>query len=161
MLASYCRMTYSLAVVMLETTQSVNLFLPIIITVSVAYTVSKLFNRSLYDYALRAKQLPVLRDYVPKHAKKVRAWEIMTPDPLFVEGVMHVDRIAEVIDTDVTMFPVLNMTGNVMGVIPKNFLIVLLEQHNWYVEAEGKDVTKMYATHEKHQDGRRKSITGS
>jgi H+/Cl- antiporter ClcA len=55
MLASYCRMTYSLAVVMLETTQSVNLFLPIIITISVSFFVAKLFNRSLYDYAIRAK----------------------------------------------------------------------------------------------------------
>ena len=55
MLSGYCRMTYSLAVIMLETTQSINLFLPIMISIMVSHAVARLFTRSLYDYALRAK----------------------------------------------------------------------------------------------------------
>jgi H+/Cl- antiporter ClcA len=55
MLAGYCRLTYSLAVIMLETTQSINLFLPIIFTILSSFGVARIFNRSLYDYALRGK----------------------------------------------------------------------------------------------------------
>lgn len=55
MLSGYCRLTYSLAVIMLETTQSINLFLPILISIMVSHAVARLFTRSLYDYALRAK----------------------------------------------------------------------------------------------------------
>lgn len=55
MLAAYCRLTYSLAVIMLETTQSINLFLPIIFTILTSYSLGRVFNRSLYDYAMRAK----------------------------------------------------------------------------------------------------------
>lgn len=62
MLTAYCRLTYSLAVVMLETTQSINLFMPIFLTIITAYNVATFFNRSLYQYAIRSKQLPVLRE---------------------------------------------------------------------------------------------------
>jgi chloride channel 7 len=55
MLASYTRMTYSLAVIMLETTQSINNFLPITLGIAVSLVVSRIFNRGLYDYSMRAK----------------------------------------------------------------------------------------------------------
>lgn len=77
----------------------------------------------------------------PPHAKKIHAWQIMTENPLFIEGVISVSRIAEVLECDGNMFPVLNMAGNVMGIIPKNFLVVLVERHHWYDAPEGADVT--------------------
>mmetsp|Transcript_31051 Transcript_31051/g.42176 ORF Transcript_31051/g.42176 Transcript_31051/m.42176 type:complete len:140 (-) Transcript_31051:900-1319(-) len=55
MLSAYCRLTYSLAVIMLETTQSINLFLPVICTLFFSFGVARCFNRSLYERALRAK----------------------------------------------------------------------------------------------------------
>lgn len=55
MLAGYCRLTYSLAVLMLETTQSVNLFIPMFISVMMSYITGLLFNQSLYYRALRSK----------------------------------------------------------------------------------------------------------
>lgn len=66
MLASYCRLTYSLAVIMLETTQSINNFLPTVLTIGVALAVAKSINRSLYDYAIRMKQMPLLRNHMPE-----------------------------------------------------------------------------------------------
>ena len=66
MLSGYCRLTYSLTVLMLETTQSVNLFIPMIITMLVSYGVGLLFNKSLYNRALLAKKVPMLIDKVPK-----------------------------------------------------------------------------------------------
>ena len=55
MLASYTRLTYSLAVIMLETTQSINNFLPTLLAVAVSISVAKSINRSLYDYSIRTK----------------------------------------------------------------------------------------------------------
>ena len=65
MLVSYCQLTYSLAVIMLETTQSINLFIPMIFATIVSLSVSRHFSRSLYDIALRHKNIPLLREQVP------------------------------------------------------------------------------------------------
>jgi len=66
MLTGYTRMTYSLAVIMLETTQSINLFIPIIFSLVVARSVSKLLSkRSLYEVALVYKSIPFLGDRYP------------------------------------------------------------------------------------------------
>ena len=51
-LGGYSRMTFSLAVIMLETTENVNLFLPIIFTLFISFAVGRLFNRSIYINAL-------------------------------------------------------------------------------------------------------------
>jgi len=61
-LSSYTRLTYSLAVVMMETTQAINMFLPMVITIGVSHATAMLFNRSLYDYALRGKNIPMLQE---------------------------------------------------------------------------------------------------
>ena len=55
MLAGYTRMTYSLAVITMETAQSINIFIPILITIAVANFIGSFFTRGLYDRAVRAK----------------------------------------------------------------------------------------------------------
>lgn len=55
MLSSYTRLTYSLAVLMMETTQSINLFLQIMVSILVAHITASMFNRSLYEYSIRGK----------------------------------------------------------------------------------------------------------
>lgn len=62
MLSGYCRLTYSLTVLMLETTMAVNLFVPMVITMVVSYLTGILFNQSLYNRALIAKKVPMLID---------------------------------------------------------------------------------------------------
>ena len=52
MLSSYCRMTYSLVVVMLETCSAVNIFVPMIIAVMVSRAVANRFTPSLYARAI-------------------------------------------------------------------------------------------------------------
>lgn len=66
-LASSTRMTYSIAVIMLETTSNVELFLPIIFTLFISYGVGFLLNaRSIYKGALRSKNIPILNKSIPK-----------------------------------------------------------------------------------------------
>ena len=74
MLGGYTRLTYSLCVIMLETTQSINYFIPIMFSVMTSVFVGDLWNRSLYERALRAKQVPLLRNYCPKSQSEVTAF---------------------------------------------------------------------------------------
>lgn len=64
-LAGYSRLSFSLAVIMLETTENVNLFLPIIFTLFISFAVGRLFNRSIYVNALGQKNVPFLIETVP------------------------------------------------------------------------------------------------
>jgi Mg/Co/Ni transporter MgtE len=44
--------------------------------------------------------------------------------------------------------PVVNMAGKLIGVIPKNFVIVLIEHHAWYEykDIEGTKAIALYRT---------------
>ena len=59
-MAGYTRLSFSLAVIMLETTENVNLFLPIISALFVSFGVGRIYNRSLYIGQLRFKNIPFL-----------------------------------------------------------------------------------------------------
>ena len=88
MLTSYTRMTYSLAVIMLETTQSINLFIPIIFSLVLARSVSKLISkRSLYEVALVYKSIPFLGDKYPPAFSFYRAEEIMSKPVYYLKTV--------------------------------------------------------------------------
>lgn len=54
-LGGYTRMTYSLAVIMMETSQTMNLFVPIFLTILISNVVGSIFTRGLYDRAVRGK----------------------------------------------------------------------------------------------------------
>lgn len=139
MLASYCRLTYSLAVIMLETTQSINNFLPTVLTIGVALAVAKSINRSLYDYAIRMKQMPLLRNHMPEENCKLRVKELLEKNPQqieVVESVCQVDRLTQVCQMSFSSIPVVNMAGRIIGLIPRNFIIVLMENHVWYDESQ-------------------------
>jgi chloride channel 7 len=79
MLAGATRMTYSLAVIMLETTSSVELFLPIIFTLFVSYgSGTLLIDKSIYASALRAKNIPLLVKEVPRVNRHLTAEAFMS-----------------------------------------------------------------------------------
>ena len=66
MLAGYTRMNYSLAVIIMETTHSNDIFVPMMLTIMVSKYVGDLFNSSIYQRAQRTKQLPIITDAIPK-----------------------------------------------------------------------------------------------
>ena len=65
-LAGYTRLSFSLAVIMLETTENVGLFLPIIFALFVSFGIGRIFNRSLYTGSISTKHIPILIDNVPE-----------------------------------------------------------------------------------------------
>jgi len=91
-LSGATRMTYCLAVIMLETTSNVDLFLPIIFTLFTSYGSGFILNsRSIYKGALRAKSIPILNKSIPKCNLNLTAPEIMTPNPVFFKFVCTVE----------------------------------------------------------------------
>ena len=92
----------------------------------------QMFNRSLYERALRMKQIPLLRNHCPRECSKIRAEQIMASPVLCTEGVPTVNSLIRLLRTTHSAFPVLNIKGNVVGIIPKNFIIILLERQMWY-----------------------------
>ena len=65
MLSGYSRMTYSLIVILLETTNSINLYTPMLVCMLFSYCTALIFNKSLYNTALKGKQIPMLLEDVP------------------------------------------------------------------------------------------------
>jgi len=67
MLSSYCRLTYSLVVIMLETSSAINIFVPMIIAIMVSRFVANFFSPSLYALAIKMKKIPILPRKAPPH----------------------------------------------------------------------------------------------
>jgi hypothetical protein len=55
----------------------------------------------------------------------------MTNLVLTVEGIVSVEYLRDILKKPFNVFPVLNSAGNIVGMIPKSFLIVLVEQYHW------------------------------
>jgi chloride channel 7 len=81
-LAGYTRLSFSLAVIMLETTENVGLFLPVIFALFVSFGVGRIFNRSLYIGSVRGKNIPFLVSDVPEINRSINAGQLMTSGPL-------------------------------------------------------------------------------
>jgi hypothetical protein len=87
---------------MLETTQSINNFLPITLGIASSLVVARVFNRSLYEYALRSKQVPMIRNNMPKQTKHMYVRQVVERmlsegyELQVVESVCTVKRLAEV-----------------------------------------------------------------
>lgn len=95
MLSGYCRLSYSLLVMLLETTQAINLFIPMLICMMTSYATAQVFNQSLYNRALRGKQVPMLMNRIPKQNVNLRASIIMKLDPITIRLVSSVKDLAE------------------------------------------------------------------
>jgi hypothetical protein len=104
-------MTYSLNVMLLETTQSINLFIPILLTMLTSYLTANFFNFSLYNRALRNKQVPMLKDFVPETNVNMRAKVIMKEDIMALSLIPTVEEIGNALSFGYKCFPVLNKCG--------------------------------------------------
>ena len=89
MLSAYCRLTYSLVIIMLETTSSINIFFPMMLGIMTARIVANLLSESLYDRAMRMKQLPFLREQPPKSTKYLLAKDIMVNEVITLPSIAN------------------------------------------------------------------------
>lgn len=109
MLAGYSRLSFSLAVIMLETTENVNLFLPIIFALFVSFVISGIFNKSMYVNAIRGKNLPFLNERVPMCNEVVTAEQVMSSPVVTLSPKSSVATIYRVLTENAhDGFPILN-----------------------------------------------------
>ena len=132
MLSGYCRLTFSLAVVMMETSQAINMYLPTLITMLFSYGTALIFNQSLYNRALRSKQVPYLKSSAPDINSNLLAKIIMKENPVTLVLVPSVYQCYEALKTGHNSFPIINRSGQLIGQISANFLVVLIRKNQWY-----------------------------
>jgi hypothetical protein len=90
--------------------------------------------------------MPVLRNHVPKENKNIRVRDLI--ECLFdgdqnlevIESVTTVEKLTEVLNSHYSTIAVVNLYGSLIGLIPKNFVIVLIENNWWYEEKIDKSV---------------------
>lgn len=133
-LSGATRMTFALAVVMLETTASVDLFLPIIFTLFISYgTGNFLISKSVYLSALRSKNIPLLGKSVPCLNRSLSAFNIMHAPVRSMPFIVKVgEAYAELERASFNGFPVLNSYGRPVGIIERDVLITMIERKAWY-----------------------------
>lgn len=111
MLSGYCRLTFSLAVVMMETSQAINMYVPMLITLMFSYGTALIFNQSLYNRALRNKQVPYIKSASPDINSNLMAKIIMAPNPTALVVVPSVYQVYEALKTGHNSFPIVNRSG--------------------------------------------------
>ena len=132
MLSGYCRLTYSLTVIMLETTSSINIFLPMMIGILCSRATANLFCGSLYDRALRAKQMPFLRATPPEKTKYYKASQIMVSEVISLPSIANMEAVRKALESHHQAFPVVNTADRLVGLIPKSSIITILEHKAFY-----------------------------
>jgi CBS domain-containing protein len=108
-MAGYTRMTYSLGVIIMETSQDLSIFVPIIFSIIISNQVGFKFTRSLYQRATRSKQMPIIADRVPPPCKNLKAGDLMQPNPITVFSVDSMDNVRmSIANNNHHSFPVVN-----------------------------------------------------
>jgi len=133
-LAGSTRMTFSLAVIMLETTSSVELFLPIVFTLFISYgTGSLLINKSIYLSTLRSKNIPLLVKDIPRENRQLTADALMSKNVRFFNFIVNVNDVYEQLSgTTLNGFIVVNNSMRVIGIIDRDSLVTLIQREAWY-----------------------------
>ena len=77
--------------------------------------------------ATRGKQLPIITDKIPIPCLDLKAQDIMAKNPVCLRSVDSVQRIMQVLQsTNHHAFPLLDLKDKLVGIIPRNFIIVII-----------------------------------
>jgi CBS-domain-containing membrane protein len=119
---------------MLETTSSIDLFIPQMVAIVTARAVAKMFTRGLYDRALRTKQIPLLRSNLPAETECLPVKDFMTCEVTTIPSVTDMASIRACFATTHEAWPVMNTAGNMVGRIPKSVLVKLIKFKAFYTQ---------------------------
>ncbi|XP_034029023.1 chloride transport protein 6 [Thalassophryne amazonica] len=123
-LGGVVRMTISLTVILIESTNEITYGLPIMITLMVAKWTGDLFNKGIYDIHINLKGVPLLEWETEVEMDKLRASDIMEPNLTYVYPHTRVQSLVSILRTTVYhAFPVVTenrqneqdfMKGNIL-----------------------------------------------
>ena len=128
-LSGYSRLSFSLTVLMMETTVNVNLFLPTLITVLASLWGGELLTRSLYVEAIRSKNIPFLVERCPRQNRIFRAKDLMNSPVKYISASPKVGEVYELLTTTKHCgFPVVEEdTEQVRGLMTRNQLVSMIK----------------------------------
>lgn len=133
-LAGYTRLSFSLAVIMLETTENVGLFLPIIFALFVSFSIGRIFNRSIYIGAIRLKSIPFLVEDIPEQNRNITAGQLMTSHVITLKASTPVASVLKALQShDFNGYPIVDSKRQLRGLISRQNLTVLLRKRCWSV----------------------------
>ena len=127
------RLSFALAVIMLETTNNVGLFLPIVFTLFVCFGVGRIYNRSIYVNGLRVKSIPFLVEHVPRANNYLKAENIMCQIVRCCKPISKVKDIYELLkDEHLNGYPVVDSDNKLVGLISRNYLSTIILKKAWF-----------------------------
>ena len=127
MLGGVSRMTMSLTIILLETTQSVEYLLPIMLTLVVSKWVGDLFNISLYDIHLELRCMPFIESNAPKGMQTFSAGDVASRPVVALSPREPARRLLETLDANTHGgYPVCNERGELIGFVLRTRLVRLL-----------------------------------
>eukprot|EP00056_Hartaetosiga_gracilis_P005694 m.87790 g.87790 ORF g.87790 m.87790 type:complete len:868 (+) comp12249_c0_seq2:3-2606(+) len=125
-LGGVVRMTISLTVILIESTNEISLGLPLMVSLMVAKWVGDLFNEGLYDIHIHLRHIPLLEWEPSEEMKQHTAKDIMSRHPVCFYGVEKVKFIVDVLR---------NHSHNGFPIV-RNFSVV--EENNELSDRRGK-----------------------
>lgn len=129
MLGGMTRMTISLCVILMETTNNIQYLLPIMMTLSISKWVGDQFNISLYDMHVEIKCIPFLEFKPPVGMEQLHASDLMSSPVVTFEEVERAENVvAQLQATAHNGFPILRAgTRKFVGTVLRSQLIVMLK----------------------------------
>lgn len=109
-LGGVVRMTISLTVILIESTNEISYGLPLMIVLMVAKWSGDLFNEGLYDIHIHLKGVPLLEWDTPRGMEKLKAKDIMNSNIVFIFSRTRVSIIQRILKTTAhNAFPVVRI----------------------------------------------------
>ncbi|XP_041377283.1 chloride transport protein 6-like [Gigantopelta aegis] len=110
-LGGVVRMTISLTVILIESTNEISYGLPLMLTLMVAKWAGDVFNEGLYDIHITLKGVPLLEWDVSSEASRLKARDIMDRKLVVVFPKTRVSSLVRILKTTVhNAFPVVTMS---------------------------------------------------
>uniref|UniRef100_A0A8C4RZV9 Chloride channel protein n=1 Tax=Erpetoichthys calabaricus TaxID=27687 RepID=A0A8C4RZV9_ERPCA len=124
-LGGVVRMTISLTVILIESTNEITYGLPIMITLMVAKWTGDFFNRGIYDIHIKLRGVPILEWETEVEMDKLTASDIMEPNLTYVYPHTRIQSLVSILRTTVYhAFPVVTENrGNEREFMKGNALI--------------------------------------
>ncbi|XP_002740900.1 H(+)/Cl(-) exchange transporter 6 [Saccoglossus kowalevskii] len=98
-LGGVVRMTISLTVILIESTNEISYGFPIMVTLMVAKWVGDLFNHGIYDIHIQLKKIPLLGWEAPPGMESLRAHEVMDTNIVYIYPHTRVQSIVSILRT--------------------------------------------------------------
>lgn len=126
-LGGIARMTISLTVIIIESTNDITYGLPIMMTLMVAKWVGDYFTEGIYDLHIHLKGVPFLEWEPPVVMRKFKATHVMSKPVICFHALERVSRIDEVLRScKHNGFPVVDQETRFLGIILRSQLLTLL-----------------------------------